>query len=348
MMLWLLRPSRGQRPLQCRHRRRRAASPISPPRSIRALGREPGIEFVDTPAEIRDKYQYFTEARMDRLRAAGYDRPTTSLEDGVARLRSDLSRRAPIRIADSCAACFSSFPYPAIDPGRSSLIGPLAIRWYALAYIAGLILGWRYCLRLAKRPPRRRDAAGRSTISSSGRRSASCSAAGSAMCCSTSRPITSRIRSRSSRSVARRHVVPWRRARRHRRDHPVLPRSAADRPLRLRRHHRLRRADRPVLRPHRQFHQWRAVGPRRPTCRGRWSSRRGGPVPRHPSQLYEAGLEGIVLFLVLVCRRRFTDGARDARASLTGVFLIGYGVRAHHRRVLPRARLAPRLPVVRR
>jgi ADP-L-glycero-D-manno-heptose 6-epimerase len=49
----------------------------------RALGREPQIEFVDTPPEIRDKYQYFTEARMERLRAAGYDKPMTSLEDGV-------------------------------------------------------------------------------------------------------------------------------------------------------------------------------------------------------------------------------------------------------------------------
>jgi ADP-L-glycero-D-manno-heptose 6-epimerase len=49
----------------------------------RALGREPAIEYVDTPAEIRDRYQYFTEACIDRLRAAGYDRPTTPLEDGV-------------------------------------------------------------------------------------------------------------------------------------------------------------------------------------------------------------------------------------------------------------------------
>ncbi|HWI26858.1 MAG TPA: ADP-glyceromanno-heptose 6-epimerase [Stellaceae bacterium] len=49
----------------------------------RALGREPDFEFVDTPPEIRDKYQYFTEARMDRLHAAGYDKPATSLEDGV-------------------------------------------------------------------------------------------------------------------------------------------------------------------------------------------------------------------------------------------------------------------------
>ncbi|HUC67578.1 MAG TPA: ADP-glyceromanno-heptose 6-epimerase [Stellaceae bacterium] len=49
----------------------------------RALGREPKIDFIDTPVEIRDKYQYFTEARMERLRAAGYDRPMTSLEEGV-------------------------------------------------------------------------------------------------------------------------------------------------------------------------------------------------------------------------------------------------------------------------
>jgi len=48
-----------------------------------ARGEAPRIAYVDTPAEIRDKYQYFTEAPMDRLRAAGYDRPATRLEDGV-------------------------------------------------------------------------------------------------------------------------------------------------------------------------------------------------------------------------------------------------------------------------
>lgn len=49
----------------------------------RALDKEPHIKFRDTPLEIRDKYQYFTQANMARLRAAGYDRPFTSLEDGV-------------------------------------------------------------------------------------------------------------------------------------------------------------------------------------------------------------------------------------------------------------------------
>lgn len=49
-----------------------------------ALGRAPTIEYVAMPEGIRDKYQYFTEARMDRLRAAGYDRPFASIEAGVA------------------------------------------------------------------------------------------------------------------------------------------------------------------------------------------------------------------------------------------------------------------------
>jgi ADP-L-glycero-D-manno-heptose 6-epimerase len=48
-----------------------------------ACGRNARIEYRDTPPEIRDKYQYFTEARMDRLRRAGYEAPFTSLEDGV-------------------------------------------------------------------------------------------------------------------------------------------------------------------------------------------------------------------------------------------------------------------------
>ena len=49
-----------------------------------AAGREPRIGFVPTPELIRDKYQYFTEARMERLRAAGYAAAFTALEDGVA------------------------------------------------------------------------------------------------------------------------------------------------------------------------------------------------------------------------------------------------------------------------
>jgi phosphatidylglycerol---prolipoprotein diacylglyceryl transferase len=50
----------------------------------------------------------------------------------------------------------------------------------------------------------------------------------------------------------------------------------------------------------------------------------GGPIPRHPSQLYEATLEGVVLFIVLALLVRF--GALKRPGVVTGVFAIGYGV----------------------
>jgi len=49
-----------------------------------AVGQELRVEWVDTPAEIRDRYQYFTQADMTKLRAAGYDRAFRSVEEGVA------------------------------------------------------------------------------------------------------------------------------------------------------------------------------------------------------------------------------------------------------------------------
>jgi ADP-L-glycero-D-manno-heptose 6-epimerase len=50
---------------------------------FRAAGREPAVDFVDMPVEIRDKYQYFTEAQMSRLAQAGYPQPMTPLEEGI-------------------------------------------------------------------------------------------------------------------------------------------------------------------------------------------------------------------------------------------------------------------------
>jgi ADP-L-glycero-D-manno-heptose 6-epimerase len=49
-----------------------------------ALHLSPNIEYIDTPEDIRDKYQYFTEADMGKIKAAGYSKPFFSLEDGVA------------------------------------------------------------------------------------------------------------------------------------------------------------------------------------------------------------------------------------------------------------------------
>lgn len=48
-----------------------------------AMGRAEDIRFIDTPSDIRDKYQYYTEANMAKLRGIGYDRPFLSLEEGV-------------------------------------------------------------------------------------------------------------------------------------------------------------------------------------------------------------------------------------------------------------------------
>lgn len=50
---------------------------------FKSLGKEPVIEFIDTPLDIRDKYQYFTEADMTKLRNAGYKEDFYSLEEGV-------------------------------------------------------------------------------------------------------------------------------------------------------------------------------------------------------------------------------------------------------------------------
>lgn len=48
-----------------------------------AMNVKENIEYIDTPLDIRDKYQYFTEAKMEKLRSIGYTADFTSLEDGV-------------------------------------------------------------------------------------------------------------------------------------------------------------------------------------------------------------------------------------------------------------------------
>lgn len=48
-----------------------------------ALNKTPNIEFIDTPIDIRDKYQYFTEANMNKLKSIGYSKTFYTLEEGV-------------------------------------------------------------------------------------------------------------------------------------------------------------------------------------------------------------------------------------------------------------------------
>ncbi|MBM3523844.1 MAG: ADP-glyceromanno-heptose 6-epimerase [Alphaproteobacteria bacterium] len=61
-----------------------------------ACGRNLNVTYRDMPAELQGRYQYFTEAKLDRLRAAGYRKPFTSLEDGIARyVREHLDKADP-------------------------------------------------------------------------------------------------------------------------------------------------------------------------------------------------------------------------------------------------------------
>ncbi|MCK5823585.1 MAG: NAD-dependent epimerase/dehydratase family protein, partial [Bacteroidales bacterium] len=52
--------------------------------TFKAMGVKENIEFIDTPEDIRDKYQYFTQAKMEKLLSIGYDRGFYSLEEGVS------------------------------------------------------------------------------------------------------------------------------------------------------------------------------------------------------------------------------------------------------------------------
>ncbi len=51
--------------------------------TFRAMGKEENISFIPTPEDIRDKYQYYTEADMSKLKSIGYSKEFTSLEDGI-------------------------------------------------------------------------------------------------------------------------------------------------------------------------------------------------------------------------------------------------------------------------
>ena len=63
-----------------------------------AAGKEPSIAYIDMPEAIRDRYQYFTEASMDRIRALGYGGQSTPLEEGVRRYVQDfLAQPDPYR-----------------------------------------------------------------------------------------------------------------------------------------------------------------------------------------------------------------------------------------------------------
>jgi phosphatidylglycerol---prolipoprotein diacylglyceryl transferase len=229
-------------------------------------------------------------------------------------------------------------PFPDISPELFAIeIGgfPFALRWYALAYIGGFLIGWRLIVAaLMKRPALwpagRADAPAQVEGLLTWGDRASSWAGGWASCCSTSRATTSPIRGDPAR-LAGRHVVSRRAARRGAGRLAVRAAQRGRRP-RLADAMALVGAAGAVPGAAREFHQRRAVGPARRTCPGAWSfpARRrrpardwAGPCARHPTQLYEAGLEGLLLGAVCggwsAARRAARPGAGD------GVFLAGYG-----------------------
>lgn len=62
--------------------------------AFNALGTSPNIQYIDMPEQIRGSYQYFTESKVDRLRAAGYNGGFTALEDAVDTYVKDFLDRA--------------------------------------------------------------------------------------------------------------------------------------------------------------------------------------------------------------------------------------------------------------
>ena len=210
-------------------------------------------------------------------------------------------------------------PFPAIDPVAVSL-GPFAIRWYALAYIVGLIIGWRYCLMLADRSPR---LIGRKEIDDflvwatlgvvlGGRVGfvlfynlpyyidnplqifelwhGGMSFHGGAL--GVTIAVILFARSRQLSIFALSDIVI-----------EAVPIGLF--------FGRIANFINDELWGRETTVPWAVIFPN------------GGNVPRHPSQLYEAFLEGIALFCLLFLLQRFA-GMRNREGALSGVFLVGY------------------------
>ncbi len=214
-----------------------------------------------------------------------------------------------------------AIPYPAIDPVLIEL-GPFVIRWYALAYIAGLVIGWRWCLMLAKRPPivvtpeavddflvwatlgvvlggrlgyvlfYKPDYYLANPLEALQVWHGGMSFHGGAL--GVVLAIVLFCRQRRINFLAFGDIIV----------------CAAPIGLFF---GRIANFINSELWGRVTDVPWAMVFPN------------GGPLPRHPSQLYEAFLEGIVLFIIVNGLERFTR-IRERPGALSGVFLIGYGI----------------------
>ncbi|MFQ5954094.1 MAG: prolipoprotein diacylglyceryl transferase [Kiloniellales bacterium] len=213
-----------------------------------------------------------------------------------------------------------ALPFLAIDPVAIQL-GPLAVRWYALAYVAGIVIGWRYCLWLCRRrpalmSPEHLDQAVAWIVVGiviGGR-------LGYVLFYNPAHYLANPLQTlylwRGGMSFhgglagvliamwlfARRRAIPYFR---------LTDVVGCGVPLGLF-FGRVANFINGELFGRVSELPWAVVFPQ------------GGPLPRHPSQLYEAALEGIVLFLVLAMMER--AGLRSRVGLLSGVFMAGYGL----------------------
>jgi phosphatidylglycerol:prolipoprotein diacylglycerol transferase len=221
-----------------------------------------------------------------------------------------------------------AIPFPFTDPNAPFVvppftIGPLtiAIRWYAIAYIAALLIGWRYCLSLADRPPRRVERIDVDDflvwatlgVVLGGR-------IGYVLFYKPGyyifHPLQTLYLWQGGMSFhggalgVTTAILLFTRARKI----PIFAFSdiiCAAIPIGLL-FGRIANFINGELFGRVTDVPWGMVFPG------------GGPLPRHPSQLYEASCEGILLFLVLFAAER--SGVRRRPGILTGLFLAGYAV----------------------
>lgn len=212
--------------------------------------------------------------------------------------------------------------FPVIDPVAIA-VGPFAVRWYALAYIAGILIGWRYCLWLARRQPvffepqAIDDFVLYATIGivAGGR-------IGYVFFYNlpyfVEHPLEAFMIWKGGMSFhggligvltaigvfARRVGAPYA---------AVGDIVAAATPIGL------------FFGRIANFVNGELFGRPAPDVPWAMVFPRGGPQPRHPSQFYEAALEGLVLFAILFLLAR-REGVRRRPGLVGGVFLVGYGL----------------------
>jgi phosphatidylglycerol---prolipoprotein diacylglyceryl transferase len=214
----------------------------------------------------------------------------------------------------------AALAFPIIDPVAIEL-GPIVIRWYALAYIAGLLLGWRFCILLIRRPPlfttaeKLDDLLLYATLGVIlGGRLGYVLFYKPAFFAANPLEIFMVWHGGmsfhggflgvviASYIFARRQGIA-----------PLLLADllAAAAPIGLF-FGRIANFINGELFGRASDVPWAMVFPH------------GGPLPRHPSQLYEAGLEGLALFVIVAIAALVTQ-ARHRPGLILGLFLIGYG-----------------------